>query len=455
MTFQSVSDRTMRALPQWQFANVTPLGVIIAVGLGLALAIGWAVSQEAWKLVMVIALAALLPLALRWPVTFAFGAFAFLIPFDSVTIFTVVGGATITKMLGIMAAGVLLVVGLVQNRLVWPPRAAVLIALLLLWATMTLAWAVNFEAAQSRVQTAVSLIGMYLVAVSFRVSKKELTTVCVLTMLGGAIAATAGVAVGFEDIADRTGRGLRATLSVGGSDANPNSAAQSFLLPLAIAIAMFLGTRRLWPRAFAAVAIGSMTTAIFLMMSRASLAALLVMMCVFMYRFRVRSQVLAVVAIVAALLPLMPDLFFSRIASVFTGDDSTGAGRTNIWSVGVDALQQFGWFGAGLSNFPHAYNLFVAGGTSKGAHNTFLSTWVELGIIGLALLVAAFVVHLRTGAATKGSMSETAFPIAIHAASFGIMVIAFFGDVLWFKTLWMPWILTVWASRVNASTNES
>jgi hypothetical protein len=456
VTFQNVSERAIRALPPWRFASVTPSDIMVVVWLGLALAIGWAVAQEEWQLLIFIALAALLPLALRWPVVVAFGVYAFLVPFDSVTLFTVAGGATITKMLGIMAAGVLLLVGVVQKRLVRPPRAALWIALLLLWGTMTLGWAVNLETAQSRVLTAVSLIGMYLVAVSFRVSKRELTTVCILMMLGGALAATAGVVVGFEDITARADRGLRGTLAVAGSDrANPNNAAQSFLLPLSIAIAMFLASRRLWAKALGVAAIGSITAAIFLTMSRASLAALLVMMCVFLYRFRARLQVLAVVAIVAALLPLMPNLFFDRIVNVFTGEDATGAGRTHIWSAAVDALQRFGWFGAGLSNFPHAYDIFVPGGFSKGAHNTFLGTWVELGVIGLALLVAAFVAHLRTGARTQASMHETAFPVAIQAACFGITVIAFFGDVLWFKTLWMPWILIVWASRINASNSES
>jgi O-antigen ligase len=315
---------------------------------------------------------------------------------------------------------------------------------------MTLAWAVNLEMAQGRLVTVVSLVAMYLAAVSFRVSETELRTVCILTMLGGALAATAGVILGFEADAPRAVRG---TLAVAGRAANPNGVAQSLMLPLAMAAGLFLASRRISVKAIALAGVGAIGAGIFLTMSRASLAAVIMMIGVFLYRFRVRWQVVAIPGILVAVLPLMPDLFFDRVGAVFSGEDATGAGRTEIWKVSINALERFGWFGAGLSNHPAAYDMYAStppGGLSRVAHNVYLGTWVELGIVGLALLLAVFFAHMRISKRTNASTAaEIAFPAAIEAACFGFMVIAFFGDILWRKALWMPWILIVWASRVR------
>ena len=438
-------------LPQWNFDAALPIGIGIVAALGIGPLIVWAITEESWRLLTLIVLATLSPIALRWPVTMAFGAYAFVLPFDSVAMVADTGGATITRLVGVMAAGVLLAAGVVQQRLVRPPLAALWVGLLFLWALASLAWVVDLEVAQARVPTALSLLAMYLAAVSFRVSEKELTTVCVLTMIGGTLAATAGVILGFEADAPRAARG---TLAIAGREANPNGVAQSLLLPLGVAAGMFLAWSRLRARAIAVAGIAAITAGIFLTMSRASLLAVVVMVGVLLYRTGVRWQMLAIVATCAAVLPFMPDLFFTRVESVFTGEDATGAGRTEIWKVGVNALEQFGWLGAGLSNFPVAYRMHAytpPGGLARGAHNTFLGTWVELGVVGLALLLAAFVAHLRIGKQMKRTMSRTAFPAALEAACFGFLIIAFFsGEMLWRKALWMSWILTVWASRAHA-----
>jgi O-antigen ligase len=446
----------MRALrlPQWSFDGALPIGLGIVAALGIGPLIVWTITEESWRLLTLVLLAALSPIALRWPVTVAFGAYAFVLPFDSVAVVADTGGATITRLTGIVAAGVLLAAGVVQHRLIRPPLAALWVGLLFLWALVTFAWAVNLQLAQARLTTAVSLAAMYLAAVSFRVSEKELRTVCVLTMLGGVLASTAGVVLGFE--AD-TPHAVRGTLAVAGREANPNGVAQSLLLPLAMAAGMFLASRRMWGKVIGVAGIAAIGAGIFLTMSRASLVAVGMMMCVLLYRFRVRWQVLAIVGVFAALLPLMPDLFFDRVGSLFTGEDATGAGRTEIWKVSVSALERFGWFGAGLANHPAAYDMYASTpprGLSRGAHNAFLGTWVELGVVGLALLLAVFIAHLRTGKRGNGSMVEVAFPAAIEAACFGFLVVAFFGDVLWRKAVWVPWILAVWASRTRAEDQK-
>src|SRR5262245_60802992 len=94
----------------------------------------------------------------------------------------------------------------------------------------------------------------------------------------------------------------------------------------------------------------------------------------------------------------MPGAFFTRIENVFSGKDSKGSGRTEIWAVGVAALERFGFVGAGFSNFTAVYDRYVvrAGptGYAYGSHNTYLGTWVELGVIGLAFMLGAVISYL-------------------------------------------------------------
>jgi O-antigen ligase len=354
-------------------------------------------------------------------------------------------------MVGIVAAGVLLVAGLMERRLARPPAAAVWVVLLFIWAIATLGWAIDFDLARARLPTALSLLALYLAAVSFRPSGRDLATVCVLTMLGGIIAATAGVILGFDSEAPRVTRG---TLAAGGIEANPNIVAMGLLLPLAVAVAMLMSSRRTWVKGVAIVAAGAICAGIFLTMSRAGVAAVALMMCVLLYRFRVRWQLLAVVGVLATVLALMPDAFFDRVGRALTGEDATGSGRTEIWKVGLRMLPEFGWTGAGLANFTTAYESYVPVSAlykAPGPHNTYLAAWVELGIVGLAFFIAAVFAHLRTSRSTDLGMGPPTFPAAIEAVCFGFVLIAFFnGDVLYKKAFWMAWILAIWSWRARA-----
>jgi hypothetical protein len=225
----------------------------------------------------------------------------------------------------------------------------------------------------------------------------------------------------------------------------------SLLLPFAIGIGLFLRSRRIWPTVMAAAGVAAIAAGIFLTMSRGSLFAVAVIVCVCLYRYRARPRILVVVGLLLVLLPAMPDLLFERAESVFTGADSTGSGRTEIWKIGVRALERFGVTGAGLANFPAAYiqNAYPAFGKHSAGHNMYLSTWVELGAVGLILLLVVLFGHWRVSRPAKGGNSATALTAALEAACIGFLVVTFFGDWLWDKTLWMQWILIVWTSRVQ------
>lgn len=91
------------------------------------------------------------------------------------------------------------------------------------------------------------------------------------------------------------------------------------------------------------------------------------------------------------LLPGVTSLVTDRLA---TAGASGGAGRTDIWSVGLVIFETSPVIGVGYANFPVAYTpqlVMKAGvGFSQGAyrapHNLVVSTSAELGLVGLVLL---------------------------------------------------------------------
>jgi O-antigen ligase len=394
-------------------------------------------------LLAVLAMVALIPVVIRWPIVSTFGLYVFLVPFDSVATLSEAGGATLTRLVGIVAGAVLLAAGLIERRLVRPPWAALWWSLLLVWAALSMAWAIDPYLARGRLPTAVSLLVLYLVAVSLRPTRKELYWVCALVVAGGVVAAATAYLFGVEG-----GAAARGRLVMGEQAANPNALGAVLILPFALAIGGIVGLRNPIQKILAAGALGIIGVGVFITQSRGALLAIAVTMLVFVYRARARWQVVVPVGMLLALVISLPQTFFARAEKVFTGQDTTGAGRTEIWKAGVEALEQVGIFGAGFSNYTEIYRFsdaYSPGVWAKTAHNTFLGTWVELGIVGLVMMLAALASHLLAARAVRRMGLEGVLLSAVEAACFGMLASAFFGDRLWGKMFWLPWILLTWA----------
>jgi O-antigen ligase len=358
-------------------------------------------------------------------------------------------------MVGMLAAAVLLCVALMERRLSRPPKAALWWALFLLWAAMSAAWAIiDPSLVIQGLQTTLSLFLLYFVAVSVRVSNKELVWVCALSVLGATLAAGWSVVYGVEDAYGPSARG---TLTVGERAIPLNTFAASLVPSLALAMGGFIGLRSWIGKVLSIAAVGIICGGIFLTMSRAALLGVCAMMAVFLYRFRARWQVLLVMFLLVAVATTMPATFFNRILAV--GDkDSTGAGRTKIWAIGIEALGSHGLIGAGFKSFVDVYSRTVPLPPTRGgkaAHNMYLAIWVELGIVGLAFLLGAVACHLLAAHRARsgtGSHTTTIVGRAAEGACYGILVSAFFGDPLWAKYFWMPWILSAWSVQRRAAT---
>jgi O-antigen ligase len=419
------------------------IGVVTIAVLVLALLSAWAAATENWLMFLLVVGLSTMPVLIKWPVVSTLGLYALVLPFETVAM---TGVGTVARLVGIVAAGVMLAAGLIERRLVRPPLGTFWWIALVVWAGLTTTWALDPVIATGRIPSAISLLGLFVIAVSIRVSRSELNAVCILTVVGGIAAVVAAYLLGFGDL----GASRRGTLAIGEVKANANAFGASVLHPLALAVSGFLYLRGRVVRMAALGAVVMLVAGVYISISRAALLALVVIVAFLMYRTGVRWHAFLVVLALVSLLPIMSERFFTRVTSPVTGEDSTGSGRTEIWSVGLAALEEFGMWGAGVSNFPSVYarRVTVLPGQASGAHNTYLATLIELGIVGFVILLLAIASQLRI--AWRGRRSGSLVLYATEAAFIGVLVNAFFGDALWAKRLWMLGIMLVWAGRLAA-----
>lgn len=137
------------------------------------------------------------------------------------------------------------------------------------------------------------------------------------------------------------------------------------------------------------------------------LAALLVAFAFFVFLFfspKQRKATFSVGVIVAlALVPVAVNGGFLDVILGVFGKDSTLTGRTYLWAQGMMAADVAPILGVGyqaywVQGFSEAerlwYEFFITGRAGFHFHNTFIEVFVELGLVGVALLSLVFVTTL-------------------------------------------------------------
>jgi O-antigen ligase len=406
-------------------------------------------------------------LVARWPVGASLGTYAFLLPFDSILIPGQMGGIHLhlTWFVGAAAGGILLTLGLVGRGFVRPPRAALWLSLIVFWAGMSSLWAINTENAVFRLPLVGLLLLLYLAAVSIRVSQQELAMVACLTILGGCIAAAVslyGYSHGQWWMLPGVHRQLsgRETLSLGERVTNPNTLGATLILPLSLAVGLLLSSRTWLRRLLLTGVVAVIGASIYATMSRGTLVATAVVFLIYLWRSRERWRVLVPITVLGGMVLAMPQLFFLRLGETFA---DRGAGRFDLWVVGFHILKHYAVLGAGLDCFPDAFNEYVHTapnfeGFSRAPHNVYLGTWVELGLVGLVLLLSAIGGHLLLAAKASRADSDESSRlrlISYEAACLGLLASGLFLDMLWEEYFWLTLMLLVMAVRARQGSRKA
>jgi len=390
---------------------------------------------------------ALLPVlayfALTRPFIVPYAFYVLLLPFDNVL--AVSSGATLTKFIGIASTGAILLWGLGRRRSITPSVTFWLGALLMFWMATSLLWAYDLKLSMNIIPTYVGLFLLYVILSIVRVDRQDYIYLLVAMVVGSLAASAYGVIV-FHDqsaadaqaLADNLGR---MTVHIGDNTIDPNAYSDAILLPFCILSMWGLRSNYLRVKVVALAGLAVMLAAVYVSASRGAILATAAAIVYLIVRSRYRIQLLAVAAIPAILVFATQSSLIDRFSDA---QRTGGAGRMAIWSVGVEAFKHHWLTGSGVGNYRALYDTFFihvyqrySGGWDRPAHNLIVQVAVELGIIGLALVLGFWFSNLFSLRHIRPDNEWYDYRLAFEAATVGLFVAALSIDLLWFKLTWL------------------
>lgn len=300
-------------------------------------------------------------------------------------------------------------------------------------------WSVDPAATFDRFLILVSLASLYLVAVLAPVTPRDVARLTDGMVAGGFLASLYGFYLLLTGKLPEEAAGLPRFATAGGvGDASdPNITAAVLVVPFVLALSRALRVGSAPMRAMSSLAAAVMALGILLTASRggmvAAAAAVVALVAVDPRRGRIAflSGAVAIMTLLAGA-ALAPEQF-DRLGQ------PGSSGRTNIWSVGVIACQEHCITGSGLNTFPEVHRRILledpaAPGFRLGEppHNMWLGVAVELGVVGLLLVLAAvmatFAELRRVPTLHRGP------PVAVLV---GVLASNVFLANLYFKYFWL------------------
>ncbi len=178
---------------------------------------------------------------------------------------------------------------------------------------------------------------------------------------------------------------------------NPNMLAEYLILLFPLAACRLITRGSSTERTSALCAAVAIAVCLILTWSRGAWLGLIFGGLIFLLIWHRRAMYLIFAGVVSIpFLPLvLPDAVISRFTSIGNLADTSTAYRVNIWHGAVRMLEDYWFCGIGVgesawfTTYPR-YSL-AAIESAPHAHNLYLQTWIESGIVGLCLLLAFIV----------------------------------------------------------------
>jgi O-antigen ligase len=391
----------------------------------------------------------LLYLTISRPFIFPFGLYAILVPFNHLIVISGLG--TLTKGAAMLATAALLFTIVRTKRIVRPPTVLLAWLAFVTWACMSLAWALNPDESLSLIGTLLQLFILFAATALTPIGGGELRILLAMLVLGGTAAAAYGGEL-FLGGAQTFGNRLFLQSGKAGEYLDPNHFAAALLLPIAIVLVGALRGSTLLVRFASVACFGVLMIGIYASGSRGGLVAVAALALYVLWRTRKWLQLAALVLLGGAMSFALKTAMWER----FAADVGSGSGRTSIWTVGAHAFAAHPLIGAGAGNFPDAYNLSllqmytpVFASWDRGAHNLLLMVGVELGIVGLALLLWVLVGQSRVLRYIGPQHDLYDIRIALEAAFVSLLVISMFLDTLYWKYAWLTFTMLLVARSAS------
>jgi O-antigen ligase len=332
------------------------------------------------------------------------------------------------------------------------------IALFLLWVTLSAIWAEQPGDTLTAALRYALNAALFLVVFTAIQSRQHVRALIGALVLGAVIAGLYGIAV--QPSAASAAAGLTSASGLNrlaGTIGDPNQLASVLVVGFTLSIAFAASSRRSSAIRLASAAGATVALAgIFFTVSRGGLFALGAAMVATVFVARGRRLAAAMLALLVAVTAIG---YFSVLAPAGVKDRileaDGGAGRTDIWKVGWRMVEAQPVTGVGAGNFPNAsihYLLVEPGAVQqdryvvddpKVAHNIYLGFLAELGVVGLGLFLAIVAGSLRTAAlaarrfAGSGDHELELVTRAVIVATLALLAADFFISDVYSKHLWL------------------
>ncbi len=208
---------------------------------------------------------------------------------------------------------------------------------------------------------------------------------------------------------------------------NPNIYGEFLVLMFPVAITVACCAKRRAEKIFYFAGSALLLGNLFLTYSRGCYIALVIAVLIMLWRTDRRLLWIGVALLLISPL-FLPENVLARVQSIGNLDDTSTAYRVNIWKGCLAMLSKYWWIGIGIGDAafrkiyePYALTLAE---DAPHAHNLYLQTMCESGVIGLLILLLVLVFLFRTAHTQIKSARRTTprrLSIALCAAWIGLL----------------------------------
>jgi O-antigen ligase len=401
-------------------------------------------------------------LGIKRPMLFPVAMYAFLVPLDSFLNLT--SGGTITKLLAIICAGVIVLRLLRTGTFSKPGLGTLLWFFYFTYATASILWAFLPDKIEFAFYTTFAQLLIFYLAIAMMPITEEEFRILNGAFIIGAMAAT-GVSYYLYNSGNAAlineGR-LKAHLEGGNGIASDQFSA-SLIFPMALA--MMGALRQGWNRLKLAnlAAVGVMLIGQFIVGSRGGILGDGFVMAWFLLKSKYRGQIVGVGIFGFVMSLVVPSAIWARF---LTPDPTGGSNRVAIWHVAWSAFKHRPIFGQGFGNFHEIYDHYFltvfqpfTANWDRASHSLVVGTAVELGIVGVGLMLLAWFTNFKLVSGITKTSKFYDLRIAVEGGIIGMFVSALFVDIMLNKWTWWAFttaafVRTLWL-RERAAQSES
>jgi O-antigen ligase len=346
-----------------------------------------------------------------------------------------------------------------SEELFWAahPWMTWVIALFLLWVTLSTIWAEQPADALTALSRYAPNAALFLVVFTAIQSRKQVRALTAALVAGAVLAGLYGIVAQPSAAGYAAGPTSASGLNrLAGTIGDPNQLASVLVVGFTLSIALAASSLRSSGARLVYIAAASITLAgIFFTVSRGGLFALGAAMVATVLVARGRRLPATMLALVVA----VTAIGYFTVAVPAAGnrilEADGGSGRTDIWEVGWRVVEDKPVTGVGAGNFQNAsihYLLVEPGALQRDeyvvdephvAHNIYLGFLAELGIVGLCLFLVIVAGSLRTAGlaarsfARSGDRDLELVTRAVIVAILALLAADFFISDQYSKVLWL------------------